>query len=94
MKITCPACQSEHDFEIVAEMAGEHAIGLKLSPNPGERLSPFHVGGMMRSFQRLLVGIGKDAGFKSTVVLREMFMEDDGSVVIKVMVLRVADAPQ
>jgi len=89
MKITCPSCNAQHNFELAADMRGDHYLSFKITPTPGGALSPLFVGGMMRSFERLLVSIGRDVGMTTAVVLRNLSIDDrDDSVVIDVMIMR------
>lgn len=91
MKCTCPSCGSKFGVEPTAEFEDKFSIGMSIHPKEGHLLSPLHVGGMIRSFERLLVALGKDFGRPTTVGIKELKTEDDGTIHLKCMVLRTKD---
>jgi hypothetical protein len=62
MKFTCPNCAAVHELEPIAILNSEDKLVFSIPPEIGRRLSPLHVGGMMRSFERLLVAMEEEIG--------------------------------
>lgn len=95
MKITCPDCKTEHEFELTAKAAGDNLVSLRVCPLPGQLLSPLVVGGMMRSFERLFEACMGE-GYRTNVGIQKLETEADGCIRMDALIMRIVekDAPE
>jgi hypothetical protein len=79
-QVTCPHCKERFAVEMTARLRQQSMMSVKFSPRNGERFSAAHIGGSLRSMDRLLTAIGRDYGVHTTVGIDRVVTEEDGSL--------------
>lgn len=95
VKCTCPSCAHEFNVALYAKLAAKQSMSMTIHPVEGGKLSMLHLGGMLRSFDRLLAACSAELGVKTICMVENISMADDGSVTVTALMLssKMSDAP-
>lgn len=86
--ITCPKCAEPISINLVAKAKAQSKMSFRLSPGQGELLDIQTFAQSAGAFGKLLVGIGRDIGVNTVVLVERLVTEDDGSLRVDVLIAR------